>query len=162
MEQFTIYYGTPEGKNKKIGVDSSYPNRLKQQKILDGQVLEVHTCVYEVSDREQALQRQYGVKVDDIPYHVVYFKNKDANRRENISRTNSVAMQGNTNGAGNKGRFNTKEIKLKISRVKCTTTPEFNALIIQDSLLGMSLRKLATKHNTSFGIVRRIIKHMNE
>jgi hypothetical protein len=33
MEEFTIYYGTPQGKDKKIGVDSSYPARIKKQKI---------------------------------------------------------------------------------------------------------------------------------
>lgn len=85
MEQFTIYYGTPEGKAPKIGVDCLYPNRIKAQKIRDGRVLEVHTCVYEVSRREQELQREYGVRVDDVPYHVVYFMNKKAEKRTAIS-----------------------------------------------------------------------------
>jgi hypothetical protein len=87
MEEFTIYYGTPEGKDKKIGVDCSYPARIKKQKIMDGQILEVHTCVYEVSDREMELQRQYGVKVDTIPYYVTYFKNKKPSQRTKISET---------------------------------------------------------------------------
>ena len=117
MEQFTIYYGTPEGKATKIGVDCNYPSRIKDQKIMDGQILEVHTCVYEVSDREMELQRQYGVKVDTIPYHVMYFKNKSAEMRAKVSIANtgkerteenkakiSAAMQGNTNACCTKGK----------------------------------------------------------
>lgn len=168
MEQFTIYYGTPEGKNKKIGVDSSYPNRLKQQKILDGQVLEVHTCVYEVSDREQALQRQHGVKVDDTPYYVTYFKNKNPEQRAKIS----ASLMGKT--PPNKGIPMTQEQKTKISdipkskehraklsRALITTTPETDALVIQDIKSGMSHRKTADKHSISRSVVFRI-KHQHE
>jgi len=131
MEQFTIYYGTPQGKQTKIGVDSNYPNRIKKQKIQDGQILEVHTCVYEVSKREQELQRQYGVKVDTTPYHVVYFKNKNSEQRLKTSitlsgipksketRANMSASRiGNTNGTGNKDKPRTEEIKAKISASK--------------------------------------------
>jgi len=85
MEQFTIYYGTPQGKQTKIGVDCAYPKRIKAQKITDGQILEVHTCVYEVSKREQELQRQYGVKVDKVPYHITYFANRTEEKRKSAS-----------------------------------------------------------------------------
>ena len=128
MEQFTIYYGTPQGKDKKIGVDHDYPSRIKKQKIRDGQILEVHTCVYEVSDREQELQRQYGVKVDTTPYYVTYFKNKDAKQRAKISISQSgnihteevkakisAAAKGNTHALGYK---HTEETRAKISATK--------------------------------------------
>ena len=128
MEEFTIYYGTPQGKDKKIGVDSSYPRRIIQQKIQDGQVLEVHTDIYEVSRREQELQRQYGVKVDTVPYHIVYFMTQDPIRNAKISATGtgrthsdevkafiSALNKGNTNGSGNKGKTTSKETKAKIS-----------------------------------------------
>ena len=73
MEEFTIYYGIlPDGR-RKIGVDSNYPNRIIKQKLTDHRVLEVHTCVYEVSDRERELQARNGLKVDRIPYYRVYF-----------------------------------------------------------------------------------------
>jgi len=135
MEQFTIYYGTPEGKRTKIGVDSKYPNRINQQKISDGQVLEVHTCVYEVSKREMELQREYGVKVDTVPYYVTYFNsqkpkrcakiseaNKGRERSEEakakIGASNSISQLGNTNAAGNKGKTLTEETKSKISAAR--------------------------------------------
>ena len=63
MTEFTIYYGTPEGKDKKIGVDCNYPTRLNNQRITDGQILEVHSDIYEVSRREIELQREYGLKI---------------------------------------------------------------------------------------------------
>jgi len=85
MEEFTIYYGTPEGKDIKIGVDCKYPRRIKIQKISDVQILEVHTCVYEVSKREQELQRQYGVRVDNTPYYVTYFANRTEEKRRSAT-----------------------------------------------------------------------------
>jgi len=72
MEEFTIYKGTPEGKDLKIGVDSKYPRRIKKQRIQDAEILEVHTDIYEVSRREQELQRLHGVKVDKVPYYVTH------------------------------------------------------------------------------------------
>ena len=158
MEEFTIYYGTPEGKDIKIGVDCNYPKRINKQKIHDGQILEVHTCVYEVSDREQELQRQYGVRVDLVPYYVNYFKNKNADQRAKISN----ALLGNTCAAGNKGNPRSEETKLKIGNSASSTTPELDVLVIADRLLGMSQNKLAEKHNITRKVVRRIIRNMNE
>ena len=115
MEQFTIYYGTPQGKDKKIGVDCEYPSRIKDQKIRDGQVLEVHTCVYEVSDREMELQREYGVRVDDVPYYVTYFKNKNPEQRAKVSAANSISLLGNTNTLGHK---HTEKARANMSSAK--------------------------------------------
>ena len=115
MELFTIYYGTPQGKQTKIGVDCSYPKRIKAQKIHDGQILEVHTCVYEVSKREQELQRQYGVKVDTTPYYVNYFRNKTTEFSAMISQSNSVNKIGNTYTRGSKL---SEETKAKITASK--------------------------------------------
>ena len=189
MEEFTIYYGTPEGKDIKIGVDSSYPARIKKQKIMDAQILEVHTCVYEVSRREQELQRQYGVAVDKTPYYVTYFKNKNDGQRTKISETLqghqhteetkrklSEANLGNTHATGTKhseeakakmsaaqtGKIRSEETRQKISLTSRTTTPEFDALVIQDIKAGMSQHKTAAKYNTTRGIVCRIIRNMNE
>ena len=105
MEEFTIYYGTPEGRDIKIGVDCDYPRRIKRQKIRDAQVLEVHTCVFEVSQREMELQRQYGVEVDTTPYHVTYFKNKSTQQRTKIS-------------AANTGKVASEETKAKLRAAK--------------------------------------------
>ena len=171
MEQFTIYYGTPQGKQTKIGVDSNYPRRIRQQRISDGQILEVHTCVYEVSKREQELQRQYGVKVDATPYYVTYFTNKNSNRNVKISES----LQGNTNllgyvhteetlakmSATHKGIPKSKEHCAKLKLVRRTTTPELDLLVIQDVASGLSYKKTADKHGISKNVVFRII-HQHE
>jgi len=52
----------------KIGVSINPKKRVKQQGYSDYEILEDHTDVYEVSIREQQLQRQYGYKVDTKPY----------------------------------------------------------------------------------------------
>ena len=75
---YTIYH-IPEfvysdGSIGKIGVSHRLTGRIKQnlKKSLEGftkwEVLEEHDCKYEVSDREIELQKQYGYKVDTIPY----------------------------------------------------------------------------------------------
>jgi len=59
-----------DGSIGKIGVSNNVKQRMKQQgyTIKDVEVLEEHTDIYEVSNREQELQKQYGYRVDTIPY----------------------------------------------------------------------------------------------
>jgi len=54
----------------KIGVSSEPEKRTQDQGFTSYEVLEVHTDIYEVSDREQELQRQYGLPVDKVKYHI--------------------------------------------------------------------------------------------
>ena len=75
---YTIYH-IPEfvysdGSIGKIGVSYKLTSRIKQnlKKSVEGftnwEVLEEWDCKYKVSDREIELQKQYGYKVDVIPY----------------------------------------------------------------------------------------------
>tara|TARA_R110000796_G_C14429974_1_gene421014 strand:- start:10 stop:531 length:522 start_codon:yes stop_codon:yes gene_type:complete len=173
MEEFTIYYGTlPDGRNK-IGVDCAYPRRIMAQKLTNHRVLEVHTCVYEVSDREQALQHQHGVKVDKTPYHVTYFFNKNTEKRAKTSAA-LIGKEGWAKGipksqehkakmsAAQKGVSKSKVSVLKMKLALRTTTPELDLLVVQDRILGMPLHKLATKYNIGIKVVRRIIRDINE
>jgi hypothetical protein len=52
----------------KIGVSKNVKRRVKKQGYDTYEILEEHTDVYEVSLREQQLQREYGYPVDKIPY----------------------------------------------------------------------------------------------
>ena len=53
----------------KIGVTKNVKRRvIKNQGFSEYEILEEHTDIYKVSDREQQLQKQYGYKVDKIPY----------------------------------------------------------------------------------------------
>ena len=61
---YYIYY--IEG--KKIGVTTNIPHRMAEQGFTEWDILETHTDIYEVSDREIELQKEYGLPVDKIPY----------------------------------------------------------------------------------------------
>jgi hypothetical protein len=52
----------------KIGCSTNPKKRVKEQGYSDYEILEEYIDIYEVSDREIQLQKQYGYKVDTIPY----------------------------------------------------------------------------------------------
>jgi hypothetical protein len=66
MTKYYIYH-IP---NVKIGVSTEPEARVAKQGYTDYEILETHKCIYEVSERERELQKQYGYKVDDVPYHI--------------------------------------------------------------------------------------------
>jgi hypothetical protein len=53
----------------KIGCSQNIKKRINHQKITNYEILEEHTDVYIASNREIELQKQYGYKVDVIPYY---------------------------------------------------------------------------------------------
>jgi hypothetical protein len=52
----------------KIGCTDNHEHRTKEQGFINYEILEEHIDVYIASDREIALQKQYGLQVDKIPY----------------------------------------------------------------------------------------------
>ena len=52
----------------KIGCSSNVESRVKIQKFDNYEILEEHNDVYIASKREIELQKQYGYKVDRIPF----------------------------------------------------------------------------------------------
>lgn len=63
----------------KIGTSTCPKRRVKMQGYSEYEVLEKHTDINVVSDREIELQKQYGYPVDTVPYKVSYEK-RVANR----------------------------------------------------------------------------------
>jgi hypothetical protein len=55
---------------KKIGCSQSLEQRIKSQKFSEYEILEQYDCIYTASKRELQLQKQYGYKVDNIPYYL--------------------------------------------------------------------------------------------
>jgi hypothetical protein len=56
----------------KIGCTSNIKSRLKKYRldnIFNFDILETHTNIYTASKREIELQKQYGYKVDHVPYY---------------------------------------------------------------------------------------------
>jgi hypothetical protein len=52
----------------KIGCTKNIESRIKAQGYSDYEILEEHTDIYVASDREIALQKQYGLPVDRLLY----------------------------------------------------------------------------------------------
>lgn len=78
-------------KGKKIGVSQEPDNRTKRQGFSEYEILETHNCIYEVSKREQDLQKQYGYKVDNVPY----WKTRLTPTKEGIIKGGKIAGEKN-------------------------------------------------------------------
>ena len=52
----------------KIGCTSDLQTRMREQGFTEWEILEEHNDIIEVSNREIQLQKDYGYKVDTIPY----------------------------------------------------------------------------------------------
>jgi transcriptional regulator with PAS, ATPase and Fis domain len=52
----------------KIGCTDNVERRIQQQGFIDYQILEEHIDIFRASNRELALQKEYGYNVDNIPY----------------------------------------------------------------------------------------------
>jgi hypothetical protein len=61
---YSIYHIT----GVKIGCTTQVIKRTKEQGFSNFEILEEHTDIFVASDREMELQKQYGYKVDSIPY----------------------------------------------------------------------------------------------
>jgi len=90
----------PDGTIGKIGVSENPKTRVKAQKYVDYDILEEHTCIYEVSKREQELQREWGYPVDKKPYwktvQFATFESRSAGGQKNVE-------SGQVSTAGKKG-----------------------------------------------------------
>ena len=70
----------------KIGCTSDLQTRMRVQSFTEWEILEEHTDIYEVSDREIQLQKDYGLPVDKMLYyqkisHLTNTGNKYPNRK---------------------------------------------------------------------------------
>ena len=92
-----------DGSIGKIGVSENPKKRTISQKYSNYQILETHTDIMEVSRREIELQKQYGYKVDTIPY----WKSSEMAKKG----------EGGRIAAGKGGRNNSKENKSKAGKI---------------------------------------------
>jgi len=82
----------------KIGVTVNIPHRMAEQGFTEWDILETHTDIYEVSDREIQLQKEYGLPVDKVPYWKSVENRNNWVRTEEHKRKISESTQGQTNG----------------------------------------------------------------
>lgn len=65
MKTYYIYHI----RDVKIGCTTEIIKRMNDQGFTDWEILEEHTDIHIASEREQELQKQYGYRVDSIPYY---------------------------------------------------------------------------------------------
>lgn len=68
MKETTYYIYHIDG--IKIGCSTNAEKRVKKQGYTDYTILETHTDIEVASNREIELQKEYGYKVDNIPYSI--------------------------------------------------------------------------------------------
>ena len=72
--------------NVKIGCSTEVKVRVAKQGFTEYEILETHTDIYKVSNRELELQKQYGYPVDNIPYYISCQNFKKGTTKESCSK----------------------------------------------------------------------------
>jgi hypothetical protein len=98
----------------KIGCTKHVHKRIKEQGYINYEVLEEHIDINIASDREIALQKQYGYPVDPIPY----YKTISAPTKQGCIKGGTIAGKKNgplafIHGSG----FNTTEFRSKGGKI---------------------------------------------
>ena len=97
----------------KIGVTNQLEKRMSDQGFTEWEILETHTDIHEVSDREIELQKEYDLPVDKIPYWQSVENRKAGSslggRSSYINgvselRKKAYSKQGRSMGLANKGK----------------------------------------------------------
>lgn len=94
-------------KGVKIGCTTNVKYRTKSQGFSEYEIIEVHNDVYKASEREIELQKQYGYKIDTVPYWKT--------RELRIKNTNQTAR---IKGGKISGNMMVESGKLDLARLK--------------------------------------------
>ena len=109
---YVIYRGQKPNGEYKIGCDSDWPNRAIEQNLTNYEVLEEYDDIYEASNREIELQKEYGYRVDRIPYYKILEHSKDSPKFLGKSHTDDFKQ---LISSVHKGKVTSEETKRKIS-----------------------------------------------
>jgi len=138
---------------EKIGTSVEPAERVAKQGYTKFDVLEVHSDIYEASDREIELQKEYGYKVDTIPYWVsVQNRPKWTDEARAKGKAGRTAWCSELGKRGNRLRFKDPELIKQIrAEYKGNSKNQFNRT-------GPTLSELAKKYNTSISTISRICR----
>tara|TARA_R110000796_G_scaffold128683_1_gene244285 strand:+ start:47 stop:487 length:441 start_codon:yes stop_codon:yes gene_type:complete len=129
----------------KIGCTVDVPHRMREQGFTEWEHLETHTDIYEASDREIQLQKDYGLPIDTIPY----WKSVQNRPKWNCKPTKECKrLGGSASGAknGKKSRHVTFEIAQEI-RSKYVPRK-------------YTIQRLANEYVVSTAVVKRIVNNI--
>ena len=136
----------------KIGCTINVPKRMKQQGFTEWEHLETHTDIYEASDREIELQKEYGLPVDIVPYwkSVLHRYKWDSNTAKEAAANSS---------SKEKLQKTTFEQAEKIRSEYINSGDGNHDGRNQHNLKGLSLAQLGKKYNVSKGIIWGIVNN---
>ena len=117
----------------KIGVTKDLKRRMRDQRFTEWNILEEHTDIMEVSNREIQLQKDYGLPVDNIPYWKTHSLVSDSNK--------GVATRRRNGTLGNSG--------LDASVIRKLTFEQAEEIRTKYNTGNYSQRSLAKEYNTS-------------
>ena len=116
----------------KIGVSNNPDVRTKIQGFSEYEILEEHTNIKVVSERERELQKQYGYKVDNIFYwKTINFQKKGQTkkaRKKAAANTDYKARAANTDWVAKVAKMDYKAIASKIDWKARTAKINYTAI----------------------------------
>ena len=146
MKNYYIYHIT----GIKIGCTVNVPHRMREQGFTEWEHLETHTDIYEASNREIELQKEYGLPVDKVPYWQAV-----ANRYKLTKEDHSKGGQTSKSSiAGKMKRSITFELAQQIRS-------EYNNCgnLSSTTKTGLSQNELAAKYNTTRNVIAGIVQN---
>ena len=138
----------------KIGCTSDLIKRMSDQGFTEWEILEEHTDIYEVSDREIELQKQYGLPVDKVPYWKNVENRPNGMSKETVIKSQRVKELNNTLGCG--GLIGGKVKSKWLRKLTFEQAEEIRSKYIP---IKYSMYKLAKEYNVTVTTIFHIIKN---
>ena len=134
----------------KIGCTVNVPHRMREQGFTECEHLETHTDIYEASNREIELQKEYGLPVDKIPYWQAV-----ANRYKLTKEDHIKGGQISKSSIGGKMK---RSITFELAQqIRSEYTNHGN--LSSTTKTGLSQHALAAKYNTTRNVIAGIVQN---
>jgi hypothetical protein len=133
----------------KIGCTNNIKLRMQEQKFTNWEILAEYEDIYKASDKEIQLQKQYGYRVDTIPYHISY--NRFVKGSKIACKNGLTELQKQSiikNGNITKERYGKKVIATN--------------LITNEELIFNSQKETARELNITLRLITRVLKGLRK
>tara|TARA_R110000744_G_scaffold152148_1_gene265987 strand:- start:3 stop:533 length:531 start_codon:yes stop_codon:yes gene_type:complete len=172
MKLYNIYeipsFIQPDGSIGKVGCTSmTVEARALQQTHTDVILLEEHTDIYEASDREIQLQKDYGYTVDKVPYYISV-KNRRIFNDVDRAKSQSILRQ---SYYGTEHHMTNFKKACSLGGRKGGTSPTPNKKLTNQQAFEIRSKyipntkglkqKLATEYNVSYATIKGILQQPN-
>jgi hypothetical protein len=112
----------------KIGCSTQPTKRVQNQGYSNFEILEEHSDINVVSDRELELQKHYGYKVDTVPYHISINNRRAYNQSDREKGHETMRKNGFFNEWYKKGNASRKRQVVKYDKQTNELIEIFNSV----------------------------------